>query len=518
MFENISLSLADITGEEYIRGIVDGCAFFGTLSHDEANALAHEKVDFYPVEAQLCNNELAAMTGVQVVAPVTDKNGGAPTDAFRHAENRAAAPLGAFGCFRLGEDGKLYLIGKSEHYHASLGHSFPGYRLIDIARRLGIPNATHNNTRGFITRLCEKRIVEYANGISPDAADANMRFDSVSESKEPHVLNRVINLETGSLGVEAGVKMMLRRFYRCSPVAEAPAYAGKTPVFLVMSDTSGGKTGNYHGTTVLTQTFRGLWSEFYEAIEKAGLYRIVPVKPNDIEDFEAKIREYNSGCFKTAGFLHEIIMMNYGALKLTREYLSRAYELCRANDTPVLVDEIQTGMWYDGLFLFRKYGLSPDFAVIGKGFPGGEFPASRIVTTAEYDNLDQFGALVTNGQEELASLAYLITMTFCGKNGAETERLGSIFEQGMKELVKKHAGKLTAAEGLGHEAALYFHTVEEAAAFTAELHKRCIDASAQLYKKNCVPAVLFKPPVTATETVLNKILREADEALECGTV
>lgn len=518
MFRNLTLSLADITGEDYIRGLVEGCEFFGTLSRGDADALAHEKISFYPEAVQRRNDELAASVGRQIVSAVNDSNGGAPTDAFRHAENRDASPLGAYGCYRLGEDGKLYLIGKSEHYHASLGHSFPGYRLVDIARRLGVPNATHNNTRGYITRLCEKRIVGYANGISPDDADADARLSEVLSSDKPHVLNRVINLETGSLGVEAGVKMMLRRFYCCSPYPEAPKYAGKTPVFLVMSDTSGGMAGNYHGTTVLTQTFRGLWNGFYNEIEKAGIYKVVPVKPNDIADFEAKIKEYNTGNYKTAGFLHEIVMMNYGALKLTRDYLTRAYEACRENDTPVLVDEIQTGMWYRGLFLFRLYSLEPDFVVIGKGFPGGEFPASRIVTTAEYDNLDQFGALVTNGQEELASLSYLVTMAFAAANADEIERVGTAFENGMKALVAKYPHKLTAAAGLGHEAALYFHTVEEAAAFTGELHKRCIDASAQLYKKNCVPAVLFKPPVIATDAVIDKILSECDEALSCGNV
>ena len=58
MFKNISLSLADITGREYINGIIDGACFFGTLTRDEAEALAYEKVDFYPVEAQLRNSEL----------------------------------------------------------------------------------------------------------------------------------------------------------------------------------------------------------------------------------------------------------------------------------------------------------------------------------------------------------------------------------------------------------------------------------------------------------------------------
>ena len=37
--------------------------------------------------------------------------------------------------------------------------AFPGYRLLETARALGIPNATHNNTRGCITRLLEEELV-----------------------------------------------------------------------------------------------------------------------------------------------------------------------------------------------------------------------------------------------------------------------------------------------------------------------------------------------------------------------
>jgi len=51
------------------------------------------------------------------------------------------------GFFRIGEDGRLYFASKAEHYHLSLGHAFPGYRLLEHARSLGIPNSTHNNTR-----------------------------------------------------------------------------------------------------------------------------------------------------------------------------------------------------------------------------------------------------------------------------------------------------------------------------------------------------------------------------------
>ena len=50
-------------------------------------------------------------------------------------------------------------IASLPHYHAALGHDFPGYRLLQIAGRLGVCNATHNNTRGHMTRLLERELV-----------------------------------------------------------------------------------------------------------------------------------------------------------------------------------------------------------------------------------------------------------------------------------------------------------------------------------------------------------------------
>ena len=36
--------------------------------------------------------------------------------------------------------------------------------------------------------------------------------------------------------------------------------------------------------------------------------------------------------------------------------------------------------------------------------------------------------------------------------------------------------------------------------------ERCIDASAQIYKANCGPAMLMKPPVIASEATIDYIL------------
>ena len=52
--------------------------------------------------------------------------------------------------------------------------------------------------------------------------------------------------------------MMLARFYRLDKTFPAPKYSGKIPVFFVMQDYDGGAMTNYHGTTVLAQTFRDM--------------------------------------------------------------------------------------------------------------------------------------------------------------------------------------------------------------------------------------------------------------------
>ena len=166
------------------------------------------------------------------------------------------------------------------------------------------------------------------------------------------------------------------------------------------------------------------------------------------------------------------------------------------------------------MFQFRLYDLHPDFVIVGKGFPGGEYPASKIITTYEMDTLNQFGALVTNGQEELASLAYLITMAFARENAEQIEMIGERLENGLKALQKKYSDILLAAEGMQLLAALHFHTVDDAAAFASKMKERCIDASAQIYKANCLPAVLMKPPIISGEAVIDYILKAVEEILQ----
>jgi acetylornithine/succinyldiaminopimelate/putrescine aminotransferase len=504
-------SLRQLLGKEYIEAVVAGATVFYGLEPEEAMHLANEEVEFMP-EACLNNmDNLLQKVGTRITQEIKQTLAGAPTESVKKAANIYASPLCGLGFLRLGEDGKVYLMTKSEHYHVSLGHNFPGYRLIDNARALGITNATHNNTRGYITRLLENELVRTINGIKREDADA---LGKVIASHEPHVLNRVINLETGTLACEAGIKMMFARFYNQDSSFPEPKYADRTPVFFVIADNEGGGKANYHGTTIIAQTMRDMWPGFYRKLNEAGIMKICPVRINDLEDFKVKLDQYNKPPFKVAGFIHEIIMMNYGGIKLQEDFLQKAYALCNENDVPTMCDEIQSCMWYPGMFLFRQYKLNPDFVILGKGFPAGQYAASRIITTYEMDCLNQFGALVTNGQEELAALAYLITMTFAEENASYIRWIGDYYEGRLKGLAEHYSSLIERIEGKGHLSSIFFYKVEKVLEFTSILNKDCIDISSQTYKAKCPPAALTKPPIIATKAMIDFFVDKMEEALK----
>lgn len=506
-FVNISLSLSDILGEDYITSVCKAKSFLEGLPIDDYLSVAHEKVDFSPAAHQERLIQLIPSIGNKVIdRPFKDHLQSSSTDSFNAAFSAGQSPLSSTGYYKVTESGMLRAITKSEHYHAPLGHDFPGYKLIENAKFLGISNVTHNNTRGFITRLLENDLIRIANGSYGTDTDS---------AAEPDSLTKVINLQTGSLAVEAGLKMMLARFYTSDPgMGIEPEFRGKVPVFIVMEDLNGGKQANYHGTTILTQTMRELWPELYDKFVQADAYVIKSVPINDIAAFKKTVTENDSGKYKVAGFFHEIILMNYGGIKLDKEYLQQAHAFCKERDIPTLVDEIQSCLWAPDFFLYKEYGLKPDFVSVGKGFPGGQYAASKILLTERMDNLNQFGALVTNGQEELASLAYLITIRFAHANKEITRKLGDYFEASLNRIAENFPHIIKEIEGMRHLSAIVFESAETAADFAEKVRSRGYDISAQTYKANCPPAALTKIPLIADSRLIDAFVGCMEDVLK----
>jgi len=509
-FVPVRLSLADLVGKDYVDAVVAARAALAGDDARELRRLAREKVDFLPVSFLKAQVGLLPRVGGNIARPLRESSPGASTAAFNAATHPAMAPLTGWGCYRIGEDGRLHFILKSEHYHAPLGHGFPGYRLLEHARRLGIPNATHNNTRGHITRLLEAELVRTANGL-PYGDDAALA--KAVRTRRPGVLNRVLNLETGSLAAEAGIKMMLARFYRIQQDSPEPQQSGTIHVIAVIGDDAGGLQANYHGTTILAQALRGMWHDLRIRLENDGFLKIVSVRPNNFDDLENAFARHARNRYKLAGFIYEIVLMNYGGRLLSRKFVRRIHELARKHGVPTMVDEIQTGVWSTELFMFREYGVRPTLVAVGKGFPGGEYPASRIVFQAQMDTMPQFGALVTNGQEELASLAYLVTMRWAEANAAVTCGIGEYYSQELRRLVETHPQHLSKIEGCRHLASLYFHELDAAKEFVKLLANGGLDISVQAYKANCPPGALTKLPLIAGYEAVDMVIARMDGAL-----
>lgn len=296
---NITRSLADLCGQDYVEQVCRAGEATGFGSYRTLLATAVEPIDFWPNEFIARCRSIQARCGQSLLSGWSTSCTGAGSAAFDRAQRHATAPVGGIGCYRIGEDGRVYAATKSEHYHAALGHNFPGYGLLDRARAIGISNITHNNTRGHITRRCERRIVQVAHGLK---ADDNNSLEHILRSDDAYTLNRVINLQTGSLACEAAIKMMLTRFYRLHPHSPAPLYSGRTPVLIVLGDHEGGVTANYHGTTLFAQMQRGMWPELYAGLEQAGLLRVIPCRINDNDDFARIIAEYDNGPNKVPAF------------------------------------------------------------------------------------------------------------------------------------------------------------------------------------------------------------------------
>ncbi|MCC6485910.1 MAG: aminotransferase class III-fold pyridoxal phosphate-dependent enzyme [Candidatus Hydrogenedentes bacterium] len=508
-FVPVRLSLGDILGSAYTDAVRSARAQVSMDDTSSLKALATRKVDFYPGRLHTTISHLLSKVGLAVTPPLNSSARGASSAGFDAHTRTSAAPLTGLGPFRIGEDGRLYFTAKSEHYHAPLGHSFPGYQLLEHARLLGIPNATHNNTRGHVTRLLEMELVRAAAGL-PCGASA----EKLIASKRAATPNRVLNLETGSLAAEAALKMILARFYKPQGDSPEPKYKGRIPVLIVMGDDEGGLQANYHGTTMITQLMRGMWGDLRSALEKQGALIVRSVRPNNLEELKSVFAQYEKNPYKIAGFFHELILMNYAGKRLTPAFVKQAYALCKKHDVPTVVDEIQSCIWSPSLFLFREYGIKPTFVAVGKGFPGGEYPASRILFNASMDNLPQFGALVTNGQEEIASLSYLVTMRWAEANAAITSAVGEEYEATLRDLGDRYSHLVCAIEGRRHLAGIYFHDLPPAKAFADALNKAGFDISVQTYKAGCPPSALTKLPLITTKEMVQFFTGNMEAALK----
>ena len=122
---------------------------------------------------------------------------------------------------------------------------------------------------------------------------------------------------------------------------------------------------SFHGRTLTTLAATG--QEHYHELFQPLTPGFVHVDAEDIEQLKKTVSNY-----PTAGILLECVQGEGGVIALSKEYVTFVAQLCREQDIPLMIDEVQTGNGRTGkLYAYMHYGITPDIVSTAKGLGGG---------------------------------------------------------------------------------------------------------------------------------------------------
>jgi len=348
--------------------------------------------------------------------------------------------LAGQGLFYITEQRRLFLDCTAGHYQMTWGYHHPRLdALLREALEAGIVWDDHANIPGAPVKRLSAKLVEVANGIGGDASHL---------LEDDRALNTVLlGVCTGSVAASSALKLALRHHQATRPGAE--------PVWITL-------TGNYHGTDLLAQRLRGMWSDYLRSVE------VVQVEPNDLEALREAFRAHRG---RVAAFLAEPVLMNREAILLEIDFLREARELCDESDACLILDEIQTGFWCPEVFMFHQYGILPDMVVCGKGMTAGFHPLAAVVYRRRYDRLAQYDAISTNGGAPLAALIALGCIALIEE---DRERIGDVaahYAARLHEVQASYPDRVSGIHGWGLMSGLKFRDAADALAF----HRCCLE-------------------------------------------
>jgi ornithine--oxo-acid transaminase len=278
-----------------------------------------------------------------VLADARARAGETLTLASRHLDPSLVDVLGilgfdkeyvsAEGSYLYDADGRAYLDFHTGEGFASLGHNHP-----DVREALEATLAAD---------LIDGVQIHYS-------TLAGMLAEALCE-RLPGELEAVFFTSAGAEAVDAAMKF-------------ARAATGRPRLVSCQS--------GFHGVTLGPLSLVG--DEFF----KEGFGPLLPGCASvPFGDLDALERELGSG--DVAAFVVEPIQGRMVTLP-PDGYLQAAQELCRRHGTLFVLDEIQTGLGRTGRwFALERWGLEPDFVLVGKALSGGYMPTAAMVTTRE---------------------------------------------------------------------------------------------------------------------------------------
>ncbi len=122
---------------------------------------------------------------------------------------------------------------------------------------------------------------------------------------------------------------------------------------------------SFHGRTLTTLAATG--QDHFHRLFNPLTPGFIHVAAGDIEGLKAAVRQH-----KIAGICLECVQGEGGVIPLTRDFTDAVAAICKAEDIPLIIDEVQTGNGRTGtLYAYQQFGLEPDIVSTAKGLGGG---------------------------------------------------------------------------------------------------------------------------------------------------
>jgi ornithine--oxo-acid transaminase len=301
-------------------------------------------------------------------------------------------------------------------------------------------------------------------------------------------------MNTGAEAVETAIKLCRKWAYEKNNIAEDQAK-------IIVCE------NNFHGRTTTIVSF----SNDPVARKNFGPFTggFIRIPYDDIAALEEALKQPN-----VAGFLVEPIQGEAGVYVPSEGYLAKAKELCSANGTLFIADEVQTGIARTGRLLAVDHeNVKPDILILGKALSGGAYPVSAVLADdriMEVIKPGQHGSTF-GGNPVAAKVAVAALEVVAEEKLAENaERLGHIFRKEMNRIIEG-TDLINAVRGKGLLNAILINDTEESD--TAMNICIALKQNGLLAKPTHGNIIRFAPPLVMTEEELMECVSIIDKTI-----
>jgi acetylornithine/succinyldiaminopimelate/putrescine aminotransferase len=362
-------------------------------------------------------------------------------------------------------------------------HDAEGKRFLDLWCMGGLYNLGHRHPA--LMDVARKALEEEDFGSLFFFSEAKGKLGEKLAACSPGAIETTLPTVTGAEAIDQAVKC-------------ARGATGRTEI--LYADHS------YHGCTgfALSMMARGPMRDFAEPL----VPDFTEVRYGDAEDLAGKISE------RTAAVVLEAVRTDYDGRRPPDGYFAEVRRLCDATGAKLVSDEVVCGMGRLGrLWGCQYWDVEPDMLVLGKGFSGGLYPMSALVTRPEC--LDFFGE---SPYRTISSYAWSnVGARISHATLEETERvlpaaaaLGERFESGLRTLQERHSAALRDVRRAGLLFALDFADDAAGFGFLAQMFLRGVLVVASSQRQDIVK--LYPPLILEPEQV-DLFLEAAESSL-----